>query len=392
LFFEVLGYIKKNEDYDKLSLEIAKTTTVNKSMAVVMGVAPLLTINTLYTVYFYTANALTGLMWIMIIPLVIVAFLLLYAHKYSYEILKNNKPLHIAIVAMASALFLFIPLIFLTNINLMLLPEKWAMVKGFASALTLPNVWPRYFHFIFASLAVTGLFLFWWVGRKSLELNAIFKTITLYDLRKRFYSITFFASISQFIIGPMVLLTLPEKGLSWQMIMVILTGASLAVPALIYIWKELTGAPELLGKRFHIIALLITLTVVFMGYGRHLYRATSLAPHQKLVKKKTELYVKQVKEATLEANKPKPIETNKAPLSAGEMVFENNCKACHDLNEKVVGPSFKEAAQIYKGNKAGIMQWIKKPGKKREGPPMPAQSHLSDKEVSDVADWILGLK
>ena len=64
----------REPDYDTLAHEIAKTITVNKSLAVVLGVAPLLTINTLYTIYFYTANSLTGLFWIAIIPLVTVAF------------------------------------------------------------------------------------------------------------------------------------------------------------------------------------------------------------------------------------------------------------------------------------------------------------------------------
>jgi cytochrome c len=391
LFFEVLGYIKKNEDYDKLSLEIAKTTTVNKSMAVVMGVAPLLTINTLYTLYFYSANALTGLMWIMIIPLVTIAFLLLYAHKYSYNTLRNNKPLHIGILALAAALFLFIPLIFLTNVNLMIQPEKWAMVKGFLSALMLPNVWPRYFHFIFASLGVTGLFLFWWFGRKSYEFDEVFKSLPKQDLRKRFYSITFFASAAQFLIGPIVLLTLPVKGLSWPMILVIATGAAIAIPALIALWKEITGDPAEMGKRFGWIAGYLTFTVIFMGSGRHMYRATSLEGHQKLVKAKTEEYMAQVEEAKQEALAPKKESEAKVVLSAGETVFENNCKAFHAIDEKVVGPSFKEAADIYKNDKVGLQAWIKKPGKKREGPAMPAQTHLSEKEVADVADWILTL-
>lgn len=392
LFFEALGYVKKNKDYDKLSLEIAKTTTVNKSMAVVMGVAPLLTINTLYTLYFYTANALTGLMWIMIIPLVIVAFLLLYAHKYTYEALRHNKPLHLAILALAVGLFLFIPLIFLTNINLMIQPDKWLMVKGFVSALGLPNVWPRYFHFIMASLGVTGLFLFWWFSRRAYDFEGTFNTLKLYDLKKRFYSITFGASVAQFLIGPIVLLTLPEKGLSWHMILVIVTGASISIPALAYIWKEINGEPAKIGRRFPWIATCLSFTVIFMGYGRHLYRATSLETHQKLVKQKTEEYRLAVEEARKEALSPQKDTTQVAVLSPGQVVYENNCKACHALDQTLVGPSFKEAAAIYKNDKASLMAWIKKPGKKREGAAMPVQTQLNEKELGDVADWILTLK
>ena len=38
----------KNKEYDILAHEIAKTITVNKSIAVVLGIAPLLSINVLY--------------------------------------------------------------------------------------------------------------------------------------------------------------------------------------------------------------------------------------------------------------------------------------------------------------------------------------------------------
>ena len=51
LWYEIKGLRRKG--YDLLALEIAKTITVNKSIAIVLGVAPLLSINVLYTVYFY---------------------------------------------------------------------------------------------------------------------------------------------------------------------------------------------------------------------------------------------------------------------------------------------------------------------------------------------------
>jgi hypothetical protein len=53
-------------------------------------------------------------------------------------------------MAAAVGVFLFIPLIFLTNVNLMMFPEKWGTVHGFLEALVLPNVFPRYFEFLFA--------------------------------------------------------------------------------------------------------------------------------------------------------------------------------------------------------------------------------------------------
>lgn len=242
----------KNKDYDHLAHEIVKTITVNKSIAVVLGIAPLLSINVLYTVYFYSANSLTGLVWIAVIPLVTVAFLLTYLHKYTWEILSNHKAIHISILAIATVIFLFIPFIFLTNINLMLFPEKWAVVKGFIDAMFLPNVFPRYAHFILSSLAVTGLFIFWYMSRKNYPFDKIFEKFTLYDIQKKSYSLALTASVMQFIIGPVVLLTLPSKGMGWNLIAVIFTGVIFAVPAMWMIWKGLQGEKEHILSLIHI--------------------------------------------------------------------------------------------------------------------------------------------
>lgn len=389
LVYQLLGLRKP--DYDKLAYEVAQTITVNKSLAVVMGIAPLLAINTLYTTYFYTANALTGLMWILIIPLVTIAFLLLYAHKFMWHRLENNKLLHISILATSVAIFLFVPLIFLTNVNLMMFPDKWSVVEGFLSALVLPNVFPRYLHFLNACLAASGLLLVWYFGRKDFDFEVKFPSLSRYEIRKNLYTVTFYGSVVQFLVGPIVLITLPTQGLGWNVLTVILTGASIAIVAMVWLWKEITGPVAQFGRHFTKIALTMGVVVLFMGSGRQLYRSNVIDPHRKLVAKKTADYEKLVKEAQVEALKPKNTETATAAAHPGEAIFQMNCVACHQINEKLVGPSMVEAAGIYKGNIVGLIGWIKQPGKKREGPAMPAQGHLGDDKIKQVAEWILTL-
>lgn len=385
LWSEIKGL--KNRDYDKLASELAATITVNKSIAVVLGVAPLLTINTLYTVYFYTANALTGLFWISIIPLVTIAFLLTYAHKYSWKVLGENKSLHISIIALAVAVFLFIPFIFLANINLMLFPEKWNTISGFLEALMLPNVFPRYLHFIFASLGITGLFVFGYFGRKKYLFEENFKTLTRYEVQKKAYSLTLMASVAQFLIGPVVLLTLPTQGMSWRLVLTIFTGAGFAIPALYFIWKGITGKPENIGKHYRKVVILLSMTVIFMGSGRQIYRATALEPHQQAMAKRTEEFQKLVKQAAREENDP----TKQATVQAdpGELVFTTKCSACHAKTEKVVGPPVTEMVSLYQLDINGLKEWIRKPGKKRaDYPQMPALG-LTEQEISDVTAYIL---
>lgn len=388
LSYQILGLRKS--DYDKLAYTVAETITVNKSLAIVMGVAPLLVINTLYTTYFYTANALTGLMWIMVIPLVTIALLLLYAHKFLWHRLEKNKLLHISIIATVVLIFLFIPLIFLTNVNLMMFPDKWSVVEGFFSALVLPNVFPRYLHFLNACLAATGLLLVWYWGRKSYNFESKFQGLSRFKIRKNLYTITFYGSLVQFVVGPVILITLPSQGLGWNVLLVIFSGVTIAIFAMIWLWKEINAEEAEFGKYFSRIAIAMSIVVIFMGSGRQLYRSNALDPHRKLVAAKTAEYEKQVKEAALEA-KQVPLAVSDKPKLPGEEIFNNNCTACHQIDEKLVGPSMKEASGIYKGNIKGLESWITKPGKKREGPPMPPQSHLTDVQVKQVAEWILSL-
>lgn len=385
----------KEPDYDTLAHEIAKTITVNKSMAVVMGVAPLLAINTLYTVYFYSANALTGLFWISIIPLVTVAFLLTYPHKYLWDKLKDNKGLHISMIGVAAGIFLFIPLIFLTNINLMLYPEKWGSVQGFASALFLQNVFPRYFHFIFASLAATGLFLFYYFGRKEFRFEEKFTTLDRYEVRKRMYSLAFMATLLQFVAGPLVLLTLPSKAISWSLILVIGFGASLGLISLVWMWKGLTGPKEEIGKDFLKVTVTLGFVVVLMGSGRHIVRANALNPHIAMVAEKTAEYEKLVKEAQKADSSSKGSKGSDPQNDAvhGEEVFNQNCAACHQRNVKLVGPPVLEMVKIYRNDPNGLKAWIRNPGKKRDGyPQMPGFAQLPDKDLESLSKYILSQK
>lgn len=384
----------KDKKYDDLAKEIAATITVNKSIAVVLGVAPLLSINVLYTVYFYSANALTGLIWIAVVPLVAIAFLITYLHKYTWTLFDKNRIVHIAILGIATAILLFIPFIFLTNINLMMFPEKWGLVKGFLSALTLPNVFPRYFHFIFASLAVTGLFLFWYMTRKNYPFEKLLPGFSRYQIQKMGYTLSLTSSIAQLLIGPIVLFTLPSKGIGWNLILTISIGVVLAIPAMWMMWKGLQGPKEQIGKNYNKIVILMSITVLFMGSGRQIYRSNTLEPHQKLVRLRTEEFQKE-KQKILTQKKQELLEEQAVNLSTadlGKKVFNQNCAACHKEKEPLVGPAVTEMETIYKEDTKGLEKWIRTPGKKRpNAPQMPGFPQLSKEDMSTLTEYILSI-
>ncbi|MBS7538895.1 hypothetical protein [Ancylobacter lacus] len=295
LHYELRGL--KEKRYDKLAYAIASTITANKSIAVVLGIGPLLAINTIYTVYFYTANALTGAFWISIIPLVIAAFVLTYIHKYLWHQMDRVKWLHIAIAIVVCLLFLFIPLIFLTNINLMLFPEKWGTTQGFFSALALPNVFPRYAHFILACPAMTGLLMVWLFRRRSAQ--EIEETgFARVELMRKGYQWAFWPTSAQFLVGPLAMLTLPQVETNLHAVWAVFGIAILVSLGMAHLMFAETRRPaETIGKSFLPICALMLVVVSLMGVGRHLYREAAVTPHRELVRAKTQDYMRKVEEA-----------------------------------------------------------------------------------------------
>lgn len=386
-WYELKG--KKNKDYDTLAREIAATITVNKSLAVVLGVAPLLSINVLYTLYFYSSNALTGNIWISIVPWVAVAFLLLYLHKYSWDRLADNKPVHLGILAVGIFSFLFIPFIFLTNINLMLFPERWGEVEGFFSAMTLPNVFPRYFHFITACMAITGFFLAWWFGRKSFDVEKKFKTLRKNEIKKQMLNLALVTTGMQFIFGPLLFLTLPGKGVTWGLFWVILAGATLAGIIIYQLWKMINEVEKVPEKRFYRVLGLFTLLVAFMGTGRHMYRENALSTHKEMMAERTAFHWEEVRKAHENLLLPQ-IESEAGSFTPGQDIFQTNCAICHASVTRLIGPAMAEATPVYENDIEALKNWIKEPGRKRmDYPPMTGFPHFTEKQLTDVAHYVL---
>lgn len=401
LVFELAGL--RRPRFDAIAHEIATTITVTKSMAVVLGVGPLLGINLLYTIPFYAANRVTGKVWLLIVPMTIAAFLLTYLHKYAWERLREHKAIHLTIGAMAVALFLSIPMIFLVNINLMLFPEKWRVVQeqGFLSGILLDNVIPRYVHFILASIAGTGLFLVWYLTRPAFPLAERLPEASRHGLRRLFYTVALIASFIQLAAGPMVLLTLPAQGLSHLMIAHILAGAGLAILAMWWMWQEIakpaSAVGERLGAPFWRIVLCMGVVVLLMATGRHLYRAQALRSYQAQMAVKT--VERQELSAHYRAHPSRPAEEDPLATMPGYTAFKQSCMACHAVDTRLVGPSLQEIAKHYAGSDAadGIMRWtrtVKDPKLPRDParaavmPPV-GPGQINDADLRTIAQFII---
>lgn len=86
-----------------------------------------------------------------------------------------------------------------------------------------------------------------------------------------------------------------------------------------------------------------------------------------------------------------------APALADQaLATAKNCMACHAVEKKLVGPSYKDVANKYAGQGDAVNKLaakIVKGGSGVWGPiPMPANNQVSEVEAQKLATWILGLK
>jgi len=71
----------------------------------------------------------------------------------------------------------------------------------------------------------------------------------------------------------------------------------------------------------------------------------------------------------------------------------NGCMACHALDKKVVGPSYKSIANKYKGDANAadkLAKEVRTGSKGIWGPtPMPPQTKINDADLKKVMAWVL---
>jgi len=80
-------------------------------------------------------------------------------------------------------------------------------------------------------------------------------------------------------------------------------------------------------------------------------------------------------------------------LADQALASAKNCMACHAMDKKLVGPSYKEVAIKYSGQQSATEKLavkIIKGGSGVWGPvPMPANPQVSEAEAKKLAAWVL---
>lgn len=152
-------FFGKNPQAGEANALLVRVMPVALSMAITMGVAPLLFVQVLYGNFFYTANIMMGGFWLLIVGLVIVGFYLIYVLIAQRPEGRSATPLTRLVSLVALALFLTVAFLYTNNAVLTENPDYWKAIytgERFAAAPD-PTLWPRYLHNVLGAVAVAGL-------------------------------------------------------------------------------------------------------------------------------------------------------------------------------------------------------------------------------------------
>ena len=82
-----------------------------------------------------------------------------------------------------------------------------------------------------------------------------------------------------------------------------------------------------------------------------------------------------------------------AAMASADLAKAKNCMACHAMDKKLVGPSYKDVAAKYASDKDAATKLAKKIREGGTGAwgqvPMPANPQVNDAEATSLAKWVL---
>lgn len=194
--------LKNEEKYKKLSYTLKRAIPSLFSVAILMGIAPLLFIQTIYDHFWYSSNIFSGIYLILFLFALMLAFSFLYIYY-----LKEKAPRWLGGISFLLISFAGI-IIHVLNIQ-MLYSEKWALFWHPSSfgRLNIFEIY-RFLHFFFASFALAGFFLLinsWYLKKKG-------ETEEIVDFRSKLgIKIFLIFSVLQAISGIWWLVMVPGK-------------------------------------------------------------------------------------------------------------------------------------------------------------------------------------
>jgi hypothetical protein len=193
---DVLTLLKRG-DHNHTSRVIWQMLPVALSFTITTGVAPLLFVQVMFGQFFYPANVFMGFVWFAMVPILIIAFYLVYFVVYRLSGLLTNRlgrwdrapGKRLVFGLICFVLFAAVAWILTNNHMLSIQPDQWAQKGSWLQnrfQVTPVTSHPRFGHNLFGALAIAGLGLAgvgWWRRWRQSDPPAVTEIIIKTGLR-----------------------------------------------------------------------------------------------------------------------------------------------------------------------------------------------------------------
>lgn len=245
----------REENFFLSNKAIAKKIPILFALGINMAIPALLFLQVVFGHFFYTSSILMGTFWILIIPFLIIAY---YSSYYHYKKFENSRNAKYALVLMILIIF-YIAFMLVNNLSMMEMPEKWFVYfsnrDGTILLWNVASIYPRFFHFIIASIAVGGIAYGLYFSKKANSEDKVKEGLKIFA----------YATMIQILVGFWFLISLPQSIMQKYMgedlfaTVVLILGIN---TALLSVFASLKGI-----LRGSLVFLLLTL--VFMVINRY---------------------------------------------------------------------------------------------------------------------------
>lgn len=233
------GAFSASQHWRRLAAAMITTAKIAVSVAIVIGVAPLLFVQVVYDPFWYTSNVLSAWWVIGFIVLLILGYIAMYAFYWkNHDIVADGGRGGVWMV-LSIALLLAVGFIVHSLTNQMLFPEHW-MAWYAPQGVVNPDghslhYWhlPRFLFFIALSAPVTGAWLYGY--RRYLQGGQEADAAYLGWLRGLAQNLMLVGGVVSVLIGALWMVTLPEKmawfaSSVWLLMAVVALAAVVALP------------------------------------------------------------------------------------------------------------------------------------------------------------------
>lgn len=352
--------------------EILRTFLAHKSLAVVLGVAALLTIQVSFTLPFFTAISFHAKYWMLIVVFLIVAFLFLdflgqriYTHHYLHLVFGV-----IGVIALLAVPGIFVAVL-VTAENL----DKWESIAQNGYKLTGPLAlhWLiRYLHVIGASLVFAGSFHYLFSKEE--------------DKKRSLFQWIVGGMIAQFILGIALYESIPTR--PGEMTKISLLVGILA--AAFFLWTLFRHTTTGVPFRYIKAVPLLMLILVPMLLARQFIQDRELLAFQAKAAENARIYEKEVR-----PYRPDALAEYKQNMSIvfnnGKTIYLRSCAFCHGENADGNGPEAKDLSMppanlAATRSSRGFFRKILVTG--IPGTPMPYFSYLDISKIDRLIDYL----